>query len=257
MEPSMRSADTPRLEGDDQLKVETVAHVFHFERSVDAELARRIVDAINLMGGVGEQAETCYQKALDGLARCSKEVVQALAEEYERLDSRHYLDRWALFQLMAELKHEAALEPADRLLSSRLPDEQSTDPHSFTTAGEEVMIRTTAVEAVARLAADGSARALEILLQHTSHENFSVKRAAVQGYMAYGGEQARATLLKALPDRDHYILDIRRVDVRQVPQAEGGLHLACRDKTDLPAHDLGRSDGTGKPDSGADHCSHC
>ena len=77
MEPTMRAADTPRLVGDDQLKVETVAHVFRFERSVDAKLAQRIVDAINLMGGVGEQAEVCYQKALDGLARRSKEVVNA------------------------------------------------------------------------------------------------------------------------------------------------------------------------------------
>ena len=234
MEPTMRSADTPRLMGDDQLKVETVAHIFNFERSVDAELAKRIVDAINLMGGVGEKAEACYQKALDGLARQSKEVVKALAEEYERLDARHYLDRWALFQLMAELKHESALDAADRVLSSRIPQEQFVDSHSFSTVGEEVMIRTTAVEAVTRLAADGNARALEILLRHAGHENFSIKRAAIQGYLAHGGEQARTTLLKALPERDHHILDIKRVDVRQVPQAEGGRHLVCRDKETCP-----------------------
>lgn len=261
MEPTIRAADTPRLLVDDHLKVETIAHLFNFERSVDAELAQRIVDTINLMGGVGEQAETCYQKALDGLARRSKEVINALAEEYERLEARHYLDRWALIQLMAELRHEAALEPADRLLSSRIPEEQSRDPHSFTTVGEEVMIRTTAVEAVTRMAADGSARALDILLRHAGHENFSVKRAAIQGYLAYGGEQARATLLKTLPERDHHILDIQRVDVRQVPQAEGGLHLVCRNsKADLPAHDLGGGsiDGSGKPDAEKDGgCSHC
>jgi hypothetical protein len=260
MEPTTRSADTPRLMGDDQLKVETVAHVFNFERSVDAELARRIVDAINLMGGVGEKAEACYQKALDGLARQSKEVVKALAEEYERLDARHYLDRWALIHLMAELKHETALDFLDRLLSSHIPEEKSADPHSFTTVGEELMIRTTAVDAVTRIAADANSRALEILLRHVRHENFSIKRAAIQGYLAHGGEQARATLLQVLPERDHHILDIKRTDVRQVPQAEGGLHLVCRDRADLPAHDLGRdgkaggTSGGGKPNGDKDGC---
>jgi len=247
----MRAGDTPRLAGDDVLKVQTVAHVFNFERSVEPELAQRIVDAINLMGGVGERAEACYQRALDGLARRSREVVKALAEEYERLDTRHYLDRWALLQLMAELKDEGALDAIDRLLSSRIPGEQSTDPHSFTTVGEEVMIRTTAVEAATRMAADGSGRALEVLLRHVGHENFSVKRAAIQGYLQHGGEQARDTLLKALPERDHRILDIQRVDVRKVPQAQGGLHLRCRDQTDMPAHDLGASGGE---DSGGGPC---
>ena len=242
MEPTMRSADTPRLVGDDSLKIQTVAHPFNFERSADAELAQRLVDAINLMGGVGERAEACYQGALDGLARRAKEAVHALAEEYERLPAAQYLDRWALMQLMAELKHESALDPLDRLLASRLPAETSADPHSFSTAGEEVMIRTTAVEAVIRIAADGHARALEVLLRQATHENFSVKRAAVQGYLAHGGEHARDTLGKVLPERDHFIMDIRRVDVRHVPQAQGGLHLVCRDQADLPSHDLGRGD---------------
>lgn len=239
----MRGGDTPRLAGDDVLKVEAVASVFSFERSVDPELAQRIVDAINLMGGVGERAEACYQRALDGLARRSREVIKALADEYERLDGQHYLDRWALIQLMAELKDEAALDAIDRLLSSRIPGEQSTDPHSFTTVGEEVMIRTTAVEAATRMAGEGSGRALEVLLRHVNHENFSVKRAAVQGYLQHGGEHARDTLLKTLPERDHRILDIQRVDVRKVPQAQGGLHLRCRDQADMPGHDLGASDG--------------
>jgi hypothetical protein len=158
---------------------------------------------------------------------------------------------------MAELKDESALGFVDRVLSSRFPDEQSRDPHSFTTVGEEVMIRTTAVEVAARIAAEGSTRALEILLRHAGHENFSVKRAAVQGYLAHGGAGARDALVKALPERDHFILDIRRVDVRTVPQAEGGRHLVCRDQRDLPAHDLnrdGESDKGSKPGSGDGGC---
>lgn len=270
MEPTLRAADTPRLTVDDRLEVLTMAHPFHFERSVDAELAARIVEAINRMGGAGAAAERCYQQSLDALARRAKEVVAALADEAGRLDEDRYLDRWALVQLMAELRHEAALDPLDKLLASRLPEERSQDPHSFTSVGEEVMIRTTAVEALTRLAADGSQRACELLLRHTMHENFSVKRAAIQGYLAHGGPGAEETLRKALPERDHFILGIRQVDVRQVPQAQGGLHLKSRER-DMPAHDLnpdagcdgqggnsGGGNGGGKGgDGGSDcHCKH-
>jgi hypothetical protein len=45
-------------------------------------------------------------------------------------------------------------------------------------------------------------------------------------------------LLKQLPERDHFILGIQRVDVRQVPQAQGGLHLVNHREKDMPVHDL-------------------
>lgn len=250
MEPTPRSPDTPRLMVDDRLEVKTMGSPFRFERSVDAELAGRITEAINRMGGAGEQAEACYQQALDGLARRAKEVVKALAEEMDRLEESGYLDRWSLVQLMAEMKHESALEALDRLLASKIPDERSSDPHSFTSVGEEVMIRTSAVEAATRIAADGSERARELLLRHASHENFSVKRAAIQGYLAHGGEGAREVLLKQLPERDHFILGIQRVDVRQVPQAQGGLHLVNRREKDLPVHDLNPGRDCGGSDDG-------
>ena len=229
-----------------------MASPFRFERSVDAELAGRITEAINRMGGAGEHAEACYQQALDGLARRAKEVTQALAEELDRIEESSYLDRWALVQLMAELKHESALDALDHLLSGRLPDERSSDPHSFSTAGEEVMIRTTAVEAATRIAAEGSERARELLLRHATHENFSVRRAAIQGYLAQGGEGAREVLLKHLPERDHFILGIQRVDVRQVPQAQGGLHLVNRREKDLPVHDLNPGRDCGEKGGGKD-----
>ncbi len=266
MEPTPRSPDTPRLMVDDRLEVKIMASPFRFERSVDAELAGRITEAINRMGGAGENAEACYQQALDALARRAKEVTSAVAEELDRLEESNYLDRWALVQLLAEMKHESALEALDRVLASRIPEERSSDPHSFTSAGEEVMIRTSAVEAVTRIAADGSERARELLLRHAAHENFSVKRASIQGYLAHGGEGAREVLLKHLPERDHFILGIQRVDVRQVPQAQGGLHLVNRREKDLPVHDLnpgrdcggkdgGRDDGKGSGgDGGKDGC---
>ena len=239
-----RAADTPQMVGGDSLTIERVAHPFNFEQHTSAELAARIVEAINRMGGAGDEAESCYQRTLDSLARQAKEATQALATENSKLPPALYLDRWALLQLMAELKHESALDFIDQLLGSRLPPEDSKDPESLSTVGEEVMIRTTAVDAVARMAADGSPRALEVLLRHVGHDNFSVKRAAIQAYVAHGGEQARAVLAKAVAERDQYIMDIQRIDVRQAPQAQGGLYLKCRDSQDaLPGHNLGRGLG--------------
>lgn len=251
-----RATDTPRLEGGDALTTESVPHLFQFERSVAPELANRLVDAINLMGGVGEAAEACYQRALDALARQSRDAVKALAEEYQRLPASQYLDRWALLQLMVELRHEASLEFVDHLLASGLPEERSADPGHASTAAEEIMIRTTAVDVLTHMAADGNGAARDLLLRHATHENFSVKRSAIQGYLAHGGEGARERLKKHLPQRDHFILDIQRMDVRQVPQATGGLHVVCKDQQDaLPLHDLGKSGG-GKSDlpDGGSHC---
>ena len=96
-----------------------------------------------------------------------------------------------------------------------------------------------------------------MLLRHVRHDNFSVKRTAIQGYLAHGGTDAAEQLKKTLPERDHYILDIKRVDVRQIPQAEGGLHLVCRDKGELPPRDPPDHHGE-KPSGNADgSCKHC
>ena len=100
------------------------------------------------------------------------------------------------------------------------------------------MIRTSAVEAATRIAGRRQRTRARVAAAPRGHENFSVKRAAIQGYLAAGGDGARDVLIKQLPERDHFILDIQRVDVRQVPQAQGGLHLVNRREKDLPVHDL-------------------
>lgn len=226
--------DTPRFERDDALEIEVKPHPFSFARDPKNPLNEVIVDTVNRMGGVGEDAERDYQACLSTLWRQAKEVVAIVTQELKDLPASSYLDRWSLVQLLAELRQAASLDALDEVLSSQIPQEESADPHSFTTMGEEVMIRTTAVEAVTRIAADGSKEALDLLLKHARHENFSIKRASIQGYLQISGEEGRKILLKNLPKRDHHILDIRRTDVRAVPQAEGGLNLVQCDEDKLP-----------------------
>lgn len=155
-------------------------------------------------------------------------MVSIVTSEYKNLPKNQYLDRWSLVQLLVELKDPSALPTLDEILSSQIPSEESKDPHSFSTVREEIIIRTTAVEALISLAVDRNAQALELLLKHVKHENISVKRASIQGYLACGGAEARDTLLRILPKKDHFILNIQRKDVREVPQAEGGRYLAYR-----------------------------
>lgn len=224
----MTREDTPKVLSDDSLKIEVKTHPFNFNESRDQQLNEQIAKAINLMGGTGDNAEANYQSALADLTRKSKEVVSVLASEYKNIPKNQYLDRWSLVQLSVDLKDPSSLPILDEILSSQIPPEESKDPHSFSTVREEVIIRTTAVEALIQIAADRNTQALELLLKHVQHENFSIKRASIQGYLANGGEEAHETLLRVLPKKDHHILNIHRKDVREVPQAEGGMYLAPR-----------------------------
>lgn len=221
--------DSPRVDKDDSLKIQVIPHPFSLKENHDNALKEKIVNAINLMGATGEDAEYNYQKALDALCRRSKEVIAILASEYKNLAKDRYLDRWSLVQLMAELKDPSSLPILDDILTSQIPPEESKDPHSFTTVGEEVMIRTTAVDAIALIAADKNSQALDLLLKHARHDNFSVKRTSIQGYLEHGGPDARQRLLSLLPKNDHHILDIRRRGASQPPHIEGGLYLRCRE----------------------------
>jgi hypothetical protein len=182
---------------DDRLEVKIMASPFRFERSVDAELAGRITEAINRMGGAGENAEACYQQALDALARRAKEVTSAVAEELDRLEESNYLDRWALVQLLAEMKHESALEALDRLLASKIPTNvrRSAQLHHRRRGSHDPHQRG---GAVTRIAADGSERAVSCCCGTRPTELLGQAR-AIQGFLAHGGEGAREVLLKHLP----------------------------------------------------------
>jgi hypothetical protein len=122
----------------------------------------------------------------------------------------------------------------NEIISTAIPPERSEDPHSFTTVGEEVMIRTTAVEALARLSAAGNQEALDSLLEHSGHANFSVKRASILAYLDHAGDKSRDQLVARLPRSDHFILDIKRADIREVPQPDPVATLKREEVEDLP-----------------------
>ena len=68
------------------------------------------------------------------------------------------------------------------------------------------MIRTTAVEALARLAAAGDQAAVDTLRDNVSHEAFSVRRAAVQAIGELGGNEQIAYVRSTLGDEQASLL---------------------------------------------------
>jgi hypothetical protein len=239
--------DTPSLDINDELKVKEIAHPFRFEKySKENELTELIVEAVNRMGGSGEFAEENYRLCVDKLCRKSKLTSQIIQDEYFDLAENAYLDRWGLTMLAVELQDQNGLAFFDKILAAEIPEEKSKNPHSFTSVGEEVMIRTTAIEGLERLAANGNDDAIEVLLGNISHEIFSVRRAATQALLAVGGENMLEKLNSELPKRHHDLLNIKRTDVRNAEQAEGGLFLRNQDDSDIPAP---------KNDSSVKHCS--
>ena len=238
--PKSPNVDTPSNEPFDTLETEVSEHPFTFRG--DERVAALVVEAVNLMGGFGEGAEDRYQRQLGVLREQGDEVLRLISDAYSRLTESAYVDRWSLIQLLADLESPAATGALKEFLAEEIPEERSRDPHSFSTVAEEVMIRTTAVEALARVAAGGDPDAIDVLHEQVRHPQFSVRRAAVQALVATGDRRVLERLREELRETDELrLLDIKRIDVTEAPQATGGLFLArpgTDERDEPPPHDL-------------------
>jgi len=238
---SAKSSDTPFVASPDTLETSVVEHPFSFRGSEDHELNALIVEAVNRMGGTGEDAEDNYRRALEALGRRADEALEVIVAEYEALPEDRYLDRWALVQLLSELRRPEAVGALNRIITSRIPAEKAKGSHDASTVAEEVIIRTTAVEGVVRLSADGVEEARKVLLRHAANRTFSIRRASVQGLLGTGEDADKRELRALLKERgEEGLLKISRRDVREVPQATGGRYVVHPDvKREAPPPDLG------------------
>lgn len=212
-----KSSDTPRVDTDDQLTLREGPRASEAERNPDSPGAR-VRAAINQMSASGPDAELNYHQTLRELASDARAAVTAVADMYRATPEEEYIDRWTQVYLLADLREGAALSVFDDILSTPIPPEKAPGMVTHSTVGEEAMIRTTAIEGITRIAAQGDHEALELLRKHIQHENFSVRRAAIQGYLEAAGEGARDELRGVLPERDLFILNIRRAGVQDVLQ---------------------------------------
>jgi hypothetical protein len=240
MPPAASKSDAPRV-GDRATQGGGRWDTFHPEKNPAFELTiqggdpeRAVLEAMRRMNAVGDAAEQDYRRALRRVHEYSGDAVAALARAgWESIPEEAYLDRWALVQLLTDLMMPATGEVLDRVLSTPLPPERSSDvDHRYSTVGQEVVLRTTAVEGLFRLASAGEEQAVRILVRHVRHEHRSVRVACVLALRELGGD-AEESMRTALPEEDHYMLEIRRLSAQDAPQPT--------------AVDLIRSPGEGGP----------
>src|SRR5215216_1138696 len=181
---------------------------------------RLLRDSLNLMNNPREEARERRAEALSQMRERAADVVVEIAAAEAAADRDNYPLRFQLVHTAAELKRPEALPFLRQFVRTRIPPERSKDPHSFSTVAEETILRTTAVEGVEQLAAEGNNEAQEALLGFLGQDSLSVRRAAVQALLATGGEGVRQRIEESLPENQRFLLDIRRVEPDEVPQIE-------------------------------------
>src|ERR1043166_4710677 len=136
-----------------------------------AELVQNFIRAA---GGFGPAAEEAQESALKNLRRQAADVVVEIARAERGLPSHDYPSRWMLVFAAAQLEHPAALPFLRGLVTTPIPAEQSQHSHGWSIVAEETILRTTAVEGIARLAQRRTANALATLLEFLSIPSFSI-----------------------------------------------------------------------------------
>lgn len=235
-----KSLDSPLLARPDTLEIRRTEHPFSFRTGKADGINALILEAINRMGGVGEDADENYKRALISLVKGGPRVLDVIVTEYEHLPEDRYLDRWSLVQLLVELRFPEAVKSLNRIIASRIPAEKFKKSHDMSTVAEEVMIRTTAVEALVRLSADGVVEAREVLLKHATNRTFSIRRACVQGLLQTGTDDDKRKLRRLLKEKNEEgLLKIKQLDVRRVPQPIGGRFVVpAQVKSEPPPPEL-------------------
>jgi hypothetical protein len=220
---------------------------------------RRFLAAMNR---AGDDAQAAYEEALAALHERPEEVIAELTRAERMTSEDDYPTRWAFVYAAAQLRHPAALPFLRDLTLARIPPERSKDPHSFSTVVEETILRTTAVEGVEHLAVSGGSAALEVLFEFLEQPSLSVRRAAVQAIFATEtGQSLRRRVANLLPEDQLFLLDVKRVDVREVSQIDDPqrhlVEAARRARTtpaprlpdDAPGRGAAPSGGLGESDA--------
>lgn len=187
----------------------------------DERVYARVADALSVMTASGARAEDDYRRLIRAVRR-DDEFVAIVAKTAEATEEDAYEERWALTQLLVDLQNPVAADYLAGLVRRPVPEEKAEDPaHGLSTVTEEVILRTTAMEGLARLLRRGVDTA-EVLLDSIAATDYVAMRRAAWFALVDGGadgvvERARALLA----DRgEEWIADIKRIPVEEAPQAE-------------------------------------
>lgn len=204
----------------------------------DNEIAPLLRSFFAAMNRIGDNAQQLYEEALAALRSRPENTIAEIMRAERMTDEEDYSTRWALVHVASELRNPVALPYLKNLVQTRIPRERSRNPHSFSTVTEETILRTTAVEGVEHLAVAGNNDALEALFEFLQQPSLSIRRASVQAILATReGQSLQSRMAALLPQDQQFLLNIRRVDVREVPQINDPqkyLATTRRKKTNPP-----------------------
>lgn len=177
-----------------------------------------IENLLETMYAVGDDAEATYARALAELQANPDEAIVALARlEGECVSPSSYPRRWALIYAASQLDHAAVLPLLRQVVLTPIPEEESSNPHSFSTVKQETVLRCTAIEGVGALARRGNERATDSLFEFLSIQSISIRRASVQALLAMDSSLYER-IADHLPREQRYLLDIKPVAVADVAQ---------------------------------------
>jgi hypothetical protein len=164
-----------------------------------------------------DEGDEAYKRVLERLRSQAESVIPEIARIEATLRETDYPTRFALILAASELRHPSALPWLRTVALSRIPAERSSDPHSFSTVAEETILRTMAIDGIGNLARENNSEAIEALFQSLATPSLSIHRAAVQ-QLLQSPDVPRERIVSALPEDQHFLLDLRRIDVREAPQ---------------------------------------
>lgn len=187
----------------------------------DPETYRRLVDVLGAMTASGPRADEQYHEQLRAV-RDDGRLMELLPATVEALDEDAYHERWALTQLAVDLESEGYARFLVDTLRRPVPDERAEDPgHGLSTVTEEVILRTTALEGLARLGRQGVDVGGPILETVEQAPYLAMRQAAFAAALDTGRdeivERARAVLAAR---GEEWIADLKRIPVEEAPQAD-------------------------------------
>lgn len=167
----------------------------------------------------GPDAQSEYERALADLRKVPEAIVIEIARALGKCEPYDYATRWALVFAACELKHKSALPLLASIVSTPLPQEPQPPSHGFSIVANETVLRTTAIEGLGHLAAQGHNSAIDSLFRVVREPSISLRRAGVQAILGIRKSAAMIERLRAsLPPEQHFLLELKRPAVTEVPQ---------------------------------------
>ena len=183
----------------------------------DTPLGAQVAKHVELLAAVGDDAEVNYQKSLIELRSELPEVIEIIYQAYMKMETTRYFKRWVLVETLRELQSDSILFVLERIAFSDIPDELWSDPENFS-IDKESNIRVTAVDGIAELAKGKNVRAVEILKRLFNHEELSIRRRAIRGYLSIGNYKERADSLRnIISEKDYWLINLDITDPKKVP----------------------------------------